>query len=101
MGSTEKGWFESRITAPWCGSRVAGWRVAVGKTTVLIGVSSMLTSETSLVSLAWIWNAMVPRLEMATTLRKLDTKVTLVTVIPALAVLLKQVTLKASKTPRR
>ena len=37
MGSTEKGRFERRITAPWCGSRAAGWRVAAGKTTVLIG----------------------------------------------------------------
>ena len=34
MGSTGKGRFESRIAAPWCGSRVAGWRVAAGKTTV-------------------------------------------------------------------
>ena len=59
MGSTEKGRFESRITAPWCGSRVAGWRVAAGKATVLIGVFSLLASEASLVSLAWIWNAMV------------------------------------------
>ena len=42
---------------------------------------------------------MVPRLDMATTLRKLDTKVTPVTVVPALAVLLKQVTLQASKKP--
>ena len=52
-----------------------------------------------MVPVAWIWNAMVPRLEMATTFRKLDTKVTLVAVVPALAVLLKQVTLKASRKP--
>ena len=52
-----------------------------------------------MVPVAWNWNAIVPRLEMATTLRKLDTKVTLVTVVPSLAVLLKQVTLKASKMP--
>ena len=64
MGSTEKGRFGSRITAPWCGSRVPGWTVAAGKTTVLTGVLSLLTSEASLVSVAWIWNAMVPRLEM-------------------------------------
>ena len=63
MGSTEKGRLESRITAPWCGSRVAGWRVAAGKTTGLIGVLSLLTSEASFVPVAWIWNAMVPRLE--------------------------------------
>ena len=31
MGSTEKRRSERRITAPWCGSRVAGWRVAAGK----------------------------------------------------------------------
>ena len=42
---------------------------------------------------------MVPRLEMATTLRKLDTNVTLVTVVSALAVLLKQLNLKALKAP--
>ena len=99
MGFTEKGRFESRITAPWCGSRVAGWRVAAGTTTVLLGVLSLLTSEASLVSLAWIWNEMVPRLETTTTLRKLDIKVTPVTVVPVWAVLLKQVTVKASKTP--
>ena len=52
-----------------------------------------------MVPVAWIWNAMVPRLEMATTFRKLDTRVTPVTVDPALAVLLKQVALKASKKP--
>ena len=68
MGSTEKGRFESRNTAFWCGSRAAGWRVAAGKTTVLIGVLSLLTSEASFVPVAWIWNAMVPRLEMATAL---------------------------------
>ena len=79
--------------------RVADWRVAAGKTTVLIGVLSLLTSEASFVPVAWLWNAMVLRLEMATTLRKMDTKVTPVTVVPALAVLLKQVTLKASKKP--
>ena len=99
MGSTKKGRFESRIAGPWCGSRVVGWRVAAWKTTVLIGVLSLLTSEASLVPVAWFWNAMVPRLDMTTTLRKLDTKVTPVTVVPALAVLLKQVTLKASKKP--
>ena len=49
LGSTEKGRFESRITDPWCGSRVAGWRVAAGKTTVLIGVLSLLTSGVFLV----------------------------------------------------
>ena len=99
MSSTEKGRFESRIKAPWCGSRVAGWRVAAGKTTVLMCVLFLLASEASLVSLALIWNAMVPRLEMATTLRKLDAKVTPITVVPALTVLLMQMTLNAAKTP--
>ena len=94
-----KGRFGRRITAPWCGSRVAGWRVAAGKTAVLMGVITLLASEASLVSQAWIWNAMVPRLEMAKTLRKLETIVTPLTVVPALATLLKQVTLKASKKP--
>ena len=99
MGCTEKGRFESRIRAPWSGSRVAGWRVAAGKTTVLMGVISLLASEASLVSLVWKWNAMVPRLKMTTILRKLDTNVTHLTVVPALAVLLKQLTPKASKVP--
>ena len=42
MGSTEKGRSERRIAAPWCGSRVAGWRVAAGKTTVLMDVITSL-----------------------------------------------------------
>ena len=95
MGSTEIGRLESRITAPWCGSRVARWSVVDGKTTVLSGVLSWFASEASLVSLVWNWNAMVPRLEIATNPRKLDTKETPVTVVSALAVLLKQLTLKA------
>ena len=37
MGSTEKGRSERRIIAPSCGSRVAGWSVAAGITTVLMG----------------------------------------------------------------
>ena len=94
MGSIEKGRFVCRITAPWCGSRVAA-----GKTTVLTGVLSFLTSEASLVPVAWIWNAMVPRLEMATTLRKQVTNVMPVTAVLALTVSLKQVIQKASKTP--
>ena len=85
MGSTEKGRLESRITAPWCGSRVAGWRVAAGKKAVLMGVITLLASEASLVSLVRNWNAMVPRLEMATILRKMDTNVTPVTFVSALA----------------
>ena len=99
MGSTETGRFESRITAPWYGSRVAGWRVAAGKTTVLISVFSLLASDASLVSLAWNWNVMVPRLEVAAILRKVVTNLTLVTVVSAVAVLLKQLTLKPKKAP--
>ena len=97
MGSTEKGMFESQNTDPWCGSRAAGWRVAAEKMTTLMRVPSWLASDASLVLLAWMWNAMVPRLEMVTTLRKLDTNATLVTVVSALAVLLKQLNLKALK----
>ena len=41
MGSTEKGRSERRITAPWCGSRVAGWMVAAGKTAVLMDVHNL------------------------------------------------------------
>ena len=99
MGSTENGKSERRITAPWCGSRAAGWRVAAGKAAVLIGVISLIASEASLVSLVWIWNATVPRLEMTTILRKLDTNVAPVAVVSALATLLKLLTLKASNAP--
>ena len=99
MGSPEKGRCGRRITAPWCGSKVAGWRVAAGETAVLMGVITLLASEASLVSLVRNWNAMVPRLEMVMILRKLDTNVTPVTVVSALTTLLKQLTLKASKAP--
>ena len=99
MGSTENGRSERRITAPWCGSRVAGWRVVAGKTAVLMGVITLLASEASLVSLVRKWNAMVPRLEMVLTHRKLDTNVTAVTVASALTALLKQLTLEASRAP--
>ena len=51
--------------------------------TALIGVLPWLASEASLVLLAWVWNAMVPRLEMVTILRKLDANATLVTVVSA------------------
>ena len=64
-----------------------------------MGALSWLASEASLVLLAWMWNAMVPRLEIVTTLRKLDTNATPVTVVSALAVLLKQLNLKALKAP--
>ena len=47
MGSAENGMSERRITAPWCGSRVAGCRVAAGKTTVLTDVTTSLASEAS------------------------------------------------------
>ena len=97
MCSTEKGRFVSRITDPWCGSRAAGWRVAAEKMTALMEVLSWLASEASLVLRAWMWNAMVTRLEMVTTHRKLDTNAKPVTVVSALAVLLKQLNLKALK----
>ena len=32
LGSTANEEFERRIAASWCGSRVAGWRIAVVKT---------------------------------------------------------------------
>ena len=35
-----------------------------------MGVLSWLASEAPLVLMAWMWNAMVPRLEMVTTLKK-------------------------------
>ena len=87
MGSTEKGRSERRITAPWCGSRVAGWRVAAEKKAVLMDVITLLASEGSLVSPVRKWNAMVPRMEMARILRKLDTNVTSITAVSALTAL--------------
>ena len=42
MGSTVNEVFERRITASWCGSRVAGWRVAVVKTSAsLVDLASL------------------------------------------------------------
>ena len=99
MGSTEKGKSESRIAAPWCGSRVAGWRVAAGKTAVQMDVITLLASEASLVSLVRKWNAMVPRMEMAMILRKLDPNVTFFTAVLPLTALLMQLALRASKAP--
>ena len=55
---------ERRITAPWCGSRVAAWRVAVGKTIVPLADITSLASEVSLVSADKKWNVIVPRGEM-------------------------------------
>ena len=46
MGSTSNEVFERRITASWCGSRVAGWRIAVVKT------SASLVDITSFASMA-------------------------------------------------
>ena len=51
MGSTANEEFERRIAASWCGSRVAVWRVAVGKATVLMADITSLASKASLVSL--------------------------------------------------
>ena len=83
MGSSEKGRSDRRITIPWCGSRVAGRRVtaaaAAGKTTILLDVTTSLASEASLVLPVRKWNAMVPRMDMAMILRKLDTNVTSMT----------------------
>ena len=94
MGSTEKGMPERRITAPWCGSRVAGWRVAVGKTTVSLADIASLASP--LVSQDKKWNVMVPRMEMIMTLRKRVTNVIPVTALSALTALLVQVDPRAS-----
>ena len=97
MCSTEKGRSERRITAPWCGSRVASWTVAFGKTTLLMDVITLLASEASLVLLVWKWNVMVPRMEMAMILRKLDTNVTSITALTALLMQLALRALKASE----
>ena len=96
MDCTMNGWSERRITAPWCGSRVAGWRVAVGKTTVLMAVITSLASEASLVSPVEKWNVMVPRREMTMILRKRAANVTSITAVLALTALLMQLALRAS-----
>ena len=98
MGSTEKRRsVERRITAHWCYSRVASWRVAAGKTIVLMDFIILLASEVSLVSLVRKWNAMVPRMEMAMILRKLATNVTSIAAVIALTALLMQLALRASR----
>ena len=70
MGSTANEEFERRIAASWCGSRVAGWRIAVVKTSASLVDIASLASKASLVSLDTKWNVMVPRMKMTTTHRK-------------------------------
>ena len=96
MGSSDNGMSERRITAPWCGSRGAGWRVAVGKTTVSLADITSLASEASLVSPEKKWNMMVPRMDMTMTLRKWVTNVTPATPVFALTALLVQMAPRAS-----
>ena len=96
MGSTENGRKESRIIDPWCGSGDAGWRVAAEKMIALMG-----SYTGSLRRRFWFcWPDV--KSDGASTgngddSQKLDTKATLVTVVSALAVLLKQLNLKALK----
>ena len=56
MGSTANEEFERRIAGCWCGSRVAGWRVAVVKTSASLVEKASLASKASLVSLDTEWN---------------------------------------------
>ena len=92
MGSFEKGRFGRRITALWCGSRVAGWRVVAGTTAVLVGVSYPCSLRRRL----WFrWSGIGMRWCLDWEWRRFAEK----NWMPALATLLKQLTLKASKAP--
>ena len=99
MCSTANDMSERRNTASWCGSRVAGWRVAVVRTSAsLVDVASSALVA-SLVSPDKKWNVMVPRMKMTTTHRKRVANVMPVTAVSALTTLLVQLALKASKAP--
>ena len=69
--------FDRRITASWCGSRVAGWRIAVVKTS-----ASLVASMASLVVLD-TKNVLVLRMKMTTTQRKRVSHVVPVTAVLA------------------
>ena len=62
MGSTANEVFERRITASWCGSRVAGRRIAVVRTSASLVDMASLASKGPLVSLDTKWNVTVPRI---------------------------------------
>ena len=86
MGSTANEVSERRITASWCGSRVAGWRVAVVKTSASLVDIASFASKGSLGSLDTKWNVLVPRMKKTMTQRKRLTNVTPVTaVLPSMA----------------
>ena len=51
MGSTANGVSERRIRASWCGSRLAGWRVAAGTTSASLVDMASFASMASLYSL--------------------------------------------------
>ena len=70
MGSTANEVSERRVTASWCGSRVAGWRIAVVKTSASLVDKASFASMTSLVSVDTKWNVLVPRMKMTTPHRK-------------------------------
>ena len=94
MGSTANEVSERPITASWCGSRVAGWRIAVVKTSASLVDRASFASMASLVSLDTKWNVLVLRLKMTTTHRKRATNV-----MPATAVLVSMASL-APMAPR-
>ena len=84
MGSTANEEFERRIIASWCGSRVAGWRIAVVKTSASLVDIASLASKAPLVSLDAKWHVMVPRImKMTMTHIRRETNVMLVTAVLA------------------
>ena len=82
MGSTANAEFERRIAASWCGSRVAGWRIVVVKTSVSLVDKASLASKAPLVSLDTKWNVTCI-MQMTVTHRKRETNVMLVTAVLA------------------
>ena len=85
MGSTANEEFERRIAASWCGSRVAGWRISVVKTSASLVDIASLASKVPLVSSDTKWNVMVPRIMMKMTMthRKREINVMPVTAVLA------------------
>ena len=82
MGSTANEEFERRIAASWCGSRVAGWRTAVVKTSASLVDKASLASKAPLVSLDTKWNVTCI-MQMTVTHSKRETNVMLVTAVLA------------------
>ena len=99
MGSAANEVFERRITASWCGSRVAGWRIAVVKTSASVVDIASFASMASLVSLDTKWNVLVPRMKMMTTHRQRGNQCDAVIAVLASMALLAPMASRASMAP--